>query len=119
MIDNAARGRFKTLNGKHSALCHSCGRVAYPLWISDEPPPLGCSEGHDDEIWKCGTVYTAVVAIVIGLDHMNREPDERQRSLLDLLGKDRADAMMAYIRSGKMPPSYRPKEPDYERTLMS
>jgi len=108
------RDRFKTLNGKYSSLCHSCGRIVYNMWISDEAPPLGCSEGHDDAIWKCGAVYTALVAIVIGIDHFNRAPDERQESLLAMLGEKRAAKMMANIRAGKAPPNHKPKEPSYK-----
>lgn len=106
------RDIFKTLNGKHSALCHSCGRIVYNLWVSDEAPPLGCAEGHDDEMWKCGHVYTALVAIVIGIDHFNRQPDVRQQQLLEQLG-DHGPRIMEHVRSGKMPPSYSPKEPRY------
>lgn len=110
----AERDRTKTLNGKYSSLCHTCGRIVYQLWVSDEPPPWGCSVGHDAEPWKCGTVYNALVSIVIGLDHMNRQPDERQRALLELLGEKRSAEMMAHIRAGKEPPGHRPKEPDYD-----
>ena len=108
------RDRFKTLNGKYSSLCHSCGRIVYNLWISDEAPPLGCCEGHDNAIWKCGTVYNALVIIVIGIDNFNRAPDKRQEELLTLLGKKRVAKMMAHIRSGKEPPHYKPTDPSYD-----
>ncbi len=111
------RDRFKTLNGKYSSLCHSCGRIVYNLWVTDEAPPLGCCEGHDDAIWKCGTVYNALVAMVIGIDHFNRAPDERQEALLTSLGEKRVAKMMAHIRSGKEPPHHKPKEPSYEARL--
>jgi hypothetical protein len=109
------RDRFRTLNGKYSSVCGSCLRIVYNLWVSDEPPPAGCCEGHDDAIWKCGTVYNALVAMVIGIDHFNRAPDDRQEALLKMLGEKRVAEMFAHIRSGKEPPSYRPREPSYER----
>lgn len=113
------RDSFKTLNGKYSSLCHSCGRIAYNLWIDNRPPPWGCAEGHDDAIWKCGLVYTALVSMVIGIDHFNRPPDERQEALLQSLGDDRVASMFAHIRSGKEPPHHRPREPVYDQPLMS
>lgn len=111
----AERDRFKTLKGDHSSLCHTCGRIVYQLWVSEEAPPWGCCEGHDSEPWKCGHVYAALVAMVIGIDHFNRAPDERQEALLQLLGEKRVGEMFAFIRSGAQPKSHRPKEPDYER----
>lgn len=110
----AERDRFKTPNGKYSSLCHSCDRIVYNMWMTDDPPPFGCCEGHDLEIWKCGVVYNAMVAVVIGLDHFSREPDERQKALLVSLGEKRAAEMMANIRSGKEPPNYKMKEPNYQ-----
>jgi hypothetical protein len=112
------RDRFKTPNGKYSSLCSSCLRIVYNMWLSDDPPPMGCQAGHDAEIWKCPTVYNALVAIVIGLDHSNRKPDERQQWLLDQLGTERAEQMMAHIRSGKEPPTYRMKKPSNERAAL-
>lgn len=117
-VNRLMRDRFKTLNGKFSAVCGSCLRIVYGLWVDDKPPPLGCCEGHDDAIWKCGHVYTAVVAIVIGIDHFDRAPDERQEALLKVLGEKRVGDMMAHIRSGKAAPSHAPKEPNYDRPPM-
>ena len=115
----ADRDRTKTLNGKFSSLCHTCGRIVYQLWVSDEAPPWGCTEGHDSEPWKCGAVYNTLVGIVIGQDHFSREPDERQRAVIQLIGEKRATEMMAGIRAGKSPPGHRPKEPNYNRPQLS
>lgn len=103
---------FKTPNGKHSSLCHSCGRIVYNLWVTDEPPPLGCCEGHDAQIWKCGTVYNACVSIVIRLDHLKKPLVESQQELLRVLGSH-GDKLLAHIRSGALPPGHEPKEPTY------
>jgi len=102
-----------TLNGKFDARCRECLRAVYCLWVSDEPPPRGCSDGHDDEIWKCPTVYNALVAIVVRLDHRGGDLHPAQTYLLKRLGP-KATEIMADIRAGKSPPNYRSKEPRYD-----
>lgn len=105
---------IRTINGKFDARCKVCFGAVYRLWVTDEPPPAGCTEGHDQEPWKCGSIYNRLVSIVIRLDHMNGTLTEEQDYLVKMLGP-KADEIMADIRANKWPPRYRskPKEPDY------
>ena len=103
---------IRTLNGKFDARCKSCLKAVYRLWVTDEPPPAGCSEGHDDDISKCGSVYNSMVSVVIRQDHLKQPLVPEQEFLLQQLGS-KADAMLAHIRAGGEPPSYKPKEPNY------
>lgn len=108
---------IRTINGKFDARCKVCFRAVYRLWVTDEAPPTGCTEGHDDEPWRCGSVYNSLVSIVIRLDHMDKPLVEEQEYLLKLLGPKAAE-IMADIRAQRWPPRYqsRPKEPDYSIT---
>lgn len=104
----------RTLNRKFDARCRICRAAVYQLWVTDEPPPAGCCEGRDQEPWRCGTVYTRLVSIVIKLDHMDGTLTPDQEYLLKLLGP-KAEQIMTDIRAQKWPPRYtsEPKEPDY------
>lgn len=108
---------IRTIGGKHDARCKVCMKAVYRLWVTDEPPPAGCSEGHDAEPWRCGSVYMGLVSIVIRHDHMNKPLVPEQEYLLSLLGP-KADEIMADIRAQVWPPRYqsKPREPDWSAT---
>lgn len=105
---------IRTLNGKFDARCKTCLGAVYRLWVTDEQPPAGCTEGHDSEPWRCGTVYTRLVSVVIRLDHMDGTLTPDQEYLVKALGA-KGEQIMADIRAQKWPPRYqsKPKEPDY------
>jgi len=102
-----------TLNGKFDARCCTCLRAVYCLWVDDKAPPPGCSDGHDDEPWKCSAVYMALVAIVFITDHGDGTLHPTHEYLLKLLGP-KADEIMADIRAGKVPTNFKPKPPRYD-----
>lgn len=104
---------IRTINGKFDARCRLCSKAAFRLWIDDTPPPSGCGEGHDDDISKCGHVYNALVAIVIGLDYLKRELRPEEDFLLGQLG-EAGERLMVDIRAGKEPPRNEPREPRYD-----
>ena len=96
-----------TLNGKFDARCVSCGCAPYVLWISDEPPPPGCAEGHDADISRCGWVYNRLVSLVIRQDCLKQPLAPQHEDILRRLGP-KAEPILARIRAGAMPPENEP-----------
>ncbi len=91
------RDRFKTLNGKYSSLCHSCGRIVYNMWISTKHRRSAVAYGYYDAIWKMAWFTPLWWQSLSELTTSNRVPDERQELLLAMLGEKRAAKMMANI----------------------
>jgi hypothetical protein len=105
---------IKTLNGMFDARCRRCLMAVYRGWVDKRPPPIGCCEGEDADISKCGAVYNALVSVVIAEDHIKRELIDREKFLLAELGQ-KGVALMSDIRAHKPIKARKLKEPIYDK----
>lgn len=103
-----------TLNGKHDSRCGLCGLSVYCLWVSDESPPSGCSDGLDQTPWRCSHVLSSLTMAVARIDHMGGELLPHHKQIIALVGKERADEIMAHVREHRRPPKAgKMQGPDY------
>lgn len=110
--------RATTLNGKYSSQCGVCGLAVYCLWVDENPPPIGCAEGHDSTPWKCGHVLSTLQMAVISIDYLGGQLLPHHEHIIRIVGQERADAIMAYIREhNQTPPSGKMRDPDYSITM--
>ena len=56
--------RETTMHG-HSIRCALCTLPVYSIWVSEEPPPTGCSNGLDAAPWTCGHVLNSILMGVV------------------------------------------------------
>jgi hypothetical protein len=102
----------------HDPHCGLCALRVYGLWVAEEPPPLGCSDGLDATPWRCGHVLNAVAMSVIRTDYLNGELQPHHEHIRHLIGPERFAEISAHVRAHKKPPKAGKRiEPDYNRTV--
>lgn len=88
--------------------------------MAEEPPPVGCCEGHDAAPWLCGHVLNSLTMAVVRVDHMGGELMPHHEHIIRLLGKERSDAILAHIRAHNGPPKAgRLRAPDYSKPTVN
>lgn len=112
--------RTTTLNGKFDPHCGLCGARVYGLWMSDEPPPAGCTDGRDDAPWTCGHVLATLTMAVMRLDYLGAKLLPHHQQAIAVVGEQRAAEIMAHVREHrKAPTAGKPKEPNYARPAIN
>lgn len=107
--------KLTTLNGKFDSRCALCGRAVYSLWVSDERPPVGCSDGHDATPWTCSHVLGTLTMAVMRLDYLHADLLPHHQQAIEIVGKQRAGEIMAHIRKHhRAPGGSQPREPNYD-----
>lgn len=107
--------RETTLHG-HDPHCGLCGLRVYGIWVSKEPPPFCCSDGLDDAPWTCSHVIASLQMGTILVDEMGGELKPHHHRLIQVVGQERANAIMSYCRENHAPPkSGKRREPNYDR----
>lgn len=107
--------RETTMHG-HSTRCALCNLAVYSLWVSKEPPPVGCTNGLDDVTWTCSHVLASIALGVMRVDYMDGQWGAHHEHIRKLIGTKRFDELVAYVRKHHgAPPSGKMREPNYER----
>ncbi len=107
--------RETTMHG-HSNKCSLCSLAVYNLWVSEEPPPTGCTDGLDATPWLCSHLLNSITMGVMRVDHMGGEWLPHHRQIERLIGPERFAAIVEHCRREKGPPKAgKRREPNYER----
>lgn len=110
--------RETTMHG-HSTRCGLCSLAVYGLWVSEEAPPVGCSDGLDAAPWTCSHVLNSIAMGVIRVDHMGGELLPHHRLIEKLIGAQRFAAIIEHVRREHGPPKAGKLRPaDYSKPTL-
>lgn len=98
----------------HSTRCGLCSLSVYGLWVSEESPPVGCSDGLDDAPWTCSHVLASITLGVARVDHMGGDWLPHHDIIRKVIGNKRFDEIVAYARAHHAAPKAgKRREPTY------